>query len=79
MSTDPYPDMGKPLPLPKISINGSDAGSKDVPEDLHRQQSLDTAYQAAFSKTELSKTQKKVERVSEWLIVHVGSCANVFF
>ncbi|SJK96921.1 uncharacterized protein ARMOST_00170 [Armillaria ostoyae] len=67
MSTNPSPDMEKPLPLPKISINGSDAGSKDVPEDLHRQQSLDTAYQAAFSKTELSKTQKKIERVMDTL------------
>ncbi|KAK0194867.1 hypothetical protein F5146DRAFT_1023158, partial [Armillaria mellea] len=62
MSADHSPDIEKPLPLPKISINGSDAGSKDVPEDLHRQQSLDTAYQAAFSRTELSKTQKKAER-----------------
>lgn len=65
MSTNPSPDMERPLSLPKISINGSDADSNDVPEDLHRQQSLDTAYQAAFSKTDLSKTQKKAERIMD--------------
>ncbi|KAG7442638.1 uncharacterized protein BT62DRAFT_954741 [Guyanagaster necrorhizus] len=57
--------MEKPLPLPKISINGTDADSNDVPEDLHRQQSLDTAYDAAYSKIELSKTQKKVDKLMD--------------
>ncbi|PBK70525.1 hypothetical protein ARMSODRAFT_1035308 [Armillaria solidipes] len=62
MSTDPAPGMEEPLPLPQIRVNGSDADSKDVPEHLHRQQTLDAAYQAVFSKAELSKTQKKADK-----------------
>ncbi len=65
MSTDPAPSMGEPLPLPQLRVNGNDADSKDVPEHLHRQQTLDAAYQAVFSKTELSKTQKKADKHCE--------------
>ncbi|KAK0188332.1 hypothetical protein F5146DRAFT_1002424 [Armillaria mellea] len=63
MATVSAPGQEEPLPLPQIRINGSDTDIYDVLDRLHRQQSLDDAYKAAFSETELSKTQKKTDKL----------------
>ncbi len=71
MSTVSSPGREEPLLPPQIRINGSDTDDYDVPDGLHRQQSLDDADKAAFSESELSKTQKKTDKLRELLTVHV--------
>ncbi|KAK0501865.1 hypothetical protein EDD18DRAFT_1101575 [Armillaria luteobubalina] len=63
MSTASSPSREEPPPLPQIRVNGTDTDNYDVSDRLHRQQSLDDAYKAAFSESELSKTQKKADKL----------------